>query len=74
MIRDHNRDRGVEPPVTDGVDQRLQIASTPGNQHAEAPVNGVGGHLTRTLLPQPGMAVAFSNPICHDIGVPTLRA
>ena len=38
-IRDDDSDRGVEAAVADGVDQRLQIAATPRDQDAKAPVH-----------------------------------
>ena len=38
-VRDHDRDRGVEAPVANGVDERLEVAAAPRDQDAKAPVH-----------------------------------
>jgi hypothetical protein len=43
-IRDHDGNRRVEASVCDRVDERLQVAAAPGDEHAETAINGVGGH------------------------------
>lgn len=43
-VRDDESDGGVEPPVLNGVDERLEIAATARDEYAKAPANGVGSH------------------------------
>ena len=38
LIRDDDRNRRVEPPLADRVDQRLQVAAAPRDQYAEPAV------------------------------------
>ena len=38
-IGNNDRDRGVETSVTCGVDERLKVAATPGDQNAQAAVH-----------------------------------
>ena len=38
-IGDDDRDRGVEPPVANGVDQRLQVAAASRDQDAKAAIH-----------------------------------
>jgi hypothetical protein len=49
-IRDDHRDARVEPPRGNGVDQRLQVAAAPRDEHPETAVNGVGSHFSRTVV------------------------
>ena len=38
-VRDDDRNRRVEAPVANGVDQRLEVAAAPRDQDAKAPVH-----------------------------------
>jgi hypothetical protein len=41
-IGDDDGDLRVQPSVRDGVDQRLQVAPPPGDEHRDPPVGGRG--------------------------------
>ena len=47
-IGDHNCDGGVETPLRDRVDQRLQIAAATGDQDTQPAIRGTGIHASRS--------------------------
>ena len=39
-IGNHNRNRGVEAPVSDSIDERPKIAPAPGDEDAQSAIHG----------------------------------
>ena len=39
-IGNHDRNRGVETPVPDGIDECLKIAPAPGDENAQSAIHG----------------------------------
>src|SRR6188508_1263725 len=66
-IGDHNRDDGVETPIRDRVDQRLQIAAATGDQHTQSTArNRVASHGTYVTSGSPGTISPITLPPSAD--------